>query len=252
MKFAIVTGASRGLGESIATLLLKEDFHVIGVSRKKNTELEKVAKRHSVSYVHYACDLSAIKQVNDVFTEIANEFFLNGVESVHLINNAGTVSPMDQAKNYEFESISDHITVNLTAPMTTTALFLSKANESNVPVIITNVTSGAADRSVYGWSAYCSSKAGLNRFTETVAVEQDEIGTMNKVILFNPGIMDTEMQGEIRSSSEESFKDVETFRQYKQDKSLRDTDTVAKTLVDVLVNENQIINGKQYNVKELL
>src|SRR5690625_5748465 len=87
-----------------------------------------------------------------------------------------------------------------------------------------NITSGAANRPIYGWSAYCSTKALINRYTETVALEQHTLKTENKVFAFSPGVMDTNMQAEIRSTDSASFKDVEQFIQYKKDDQLRHTD----------------------------
>ncbi|MRH44092.1 (S)-benzoin forming benzil reductase [Aquibacillus halophilus] len=252
MKYAVVTGASRGLGESIAKLLIQQGCHVIGVSRSKNDELEKLAEENAVTYQHESCDLSSPDAVQHIFNLIAERVFLSNVETVHLINNAGVVEPIDTAGSSDVEDLAHHINVNLLAPMATTNLFLKRAKETKVPVVVTNVTSGAAERSVYGWSAYCSTKAGLNRFTETVALEQEELATANKVILFNPGIMDTEMQGQIRSINEEAFKDVQTFRDYKTDNDLRETDVVADALVTVLLDVKQIVSGKNYNVSDLL
>ncbi|WP_226038565.1 (S)-benzoin forming benzil reductase [Aquibacillus saliphilus] len=252
MKYAVVTGASKGLGESTAKLLLQEGCHVIGVSRNMNQNLEKLAEQNSVTYQHESCDLSSPDAIEHTFTLIAERIFLSNVEVVYLVNNAGQVEPIDKAGTAEVEELSQHVNVNLLAPMATTNLFLKRAKETNVPVVITNVTSGAAERSVYGWSAYCSTKAGLNRFTETVALEQEELSSGNKIIVFNPGIMDTDMQGQIRSANEESFKDVETFRDYKQENKLRETDVVAATLVTILSSVNQIVSGKRYNVNDLL
>ncbi|MDL4842716.1 (S)-benzoin forming benzil reductase [Aquibacillus rhizosphaerae] len=251
MRYAVITGTSRGLGQSIAMLLIKQGIHVIGVARNKNVELEKVASEYAVTYHHETCDLSNIDQVKAVFESITEQVFTQQAELVYLVNNAGMVAPIDTTDHHTFEELTDHVHVNLLSPMATTAQFLTKSSK-DTPVVIANVTSGAADRSVYGWSAYCSTKAGLNRYTETVAMEQDELNTDNKVILFNPGIMDTNMQGEIRSSSEQAFKDVETFKQYKEDNSLRDSDLVANKLVDVLIKHQEITNGKNYNIKDLL
>ncbi|MBM7571416.1 (S)-benzoin forming benzil reductase [Aquibacillus albus] len=252
MEYAIVTGASRGLGESIAKLLMQQGIHVISVARKANIVLEQTAQENKVTYQHETCDLSNINQLEKVFQHIAEHVFSGKTDSVYLINNAAMVEPIERSGHHNLNDLQKHVNVNLLAPMASSSLFIQKANESGMKLVIANVTSGAAERSVYGWSAYCSTKAGLNRFTETVALEQDELGTMNKVFLFNPGIMDTKMQDEIRSSSSDAFKDVETFKQYKTEKSLRDTDVVAKVLIDVLKQGDAIQNGKNYSVKEFL
>ena len=50
MRYALVTGTSRGLGESIANFLLESDVHVIGVSRTENLKLQKKAKELNMKY----------------------------------------------------------------------------------------------------------------------------------------------------------------------------------------------------------
>ena len=87
--------------------------------------------------------------------------------------------------------------------------------------------------------------------TETVSLELSKNGSRHKVIAFSPGVMDTDMQGTIRSSSQESFADVENFKRYKEQGMLRDTDKVAEVLVK-LVNETDVESGKLYHVNDLL
>ena len=253
MKYAIVTGTSKGLGASIAKLLIQAGIHVIGIARNDNKELNRLAVQSGVTYRHEACDLSQVNEVEQLFTSLANQLFANGdAKLVYLINNAAVVGPIDTAGNHDAKELADHVHINLLAPMISMNVFLEYAVKKDIPLIIANVTSGAANRSQYGWSAYSSSKAGLDRFTKTTALEQVELQTRNKAILFNPSIMDSQMQQEIRSTNEAAFQDVEKFRKYKENNSLRDTDVVAGALVQVLLDTDKIESGKNYNVNELL
>lgn len=88
-------------------------------------------------------------------------------------------------------------------------------------------------------------------YTKTVALEQDELGTENKIIAFSPGIMDTDMQSMIRSSSKEQFTEIERFKDYKTNKSLRNTDIVAGVLIDIITDED-VKNGKIYYISNYL
>ncbi|GGM25657.1 short-chain dehydrogenase [Paraliobacillus quinghaiensis] len=252
MKYAVITGTSRGLGESIAKLLMQQGIHVIGVARHANKSLKKLAQETTGSYQDYACNLANGEETEKIFSIIADQLFKKQTDIVYLIHNAGTVNPINTADKHTVESLNSHVHVNLIAPMITTGVFLKKANKTKIPLIVTSVTSGAADRSVYGWSAYCGTKAGLNRYTTSVALEQDQLATSNKVILFDPSIMDTDMQEEIRSTSKEAFQDVDKFQKYKEEDSLRDTDTVANVLVDILMDSENVVNGEYYSVKDVL
>ena len=250
MKYAIITGTSKGLGASIAELMLKAGIHVVGISRNQNPVLQQIASDLKVSYQHFKCNLSDVEHLDRTIEKVNDQVFKSETELVYLINNAATIKPIDVATKQTIEAVQAHMQLNLIAPIITTSLVLRRAQNHHVKTVVTNVTSGAADRSTYGWSAYGSSKAGLNRFTETVALEQKELKTDHKVILFDPSIMDTNMQGDIRSSNKESFQDIDQFKQYKAENKLSDTTDVANVLVNILVEDDRIVNGRYYSVKD--
>jgi len=143
-----------------------------------------------------------------------------------------------------------HYQINVIAPTTIINELLTDTSNENYQLVGVNITSGAAERAISGWSAYCSSKASINMYTKTVAIEQDEKNTGHKIIAFSPGIMDTAMQERIRKSSEDSFIDVDRFRQYKENNHLKETDLVGGILVDLLTDESTIENGKIYDVND--
>ncbi|MFZ3577342.1 (S)-benzoin forming benzil reductase [Virgibacillus sp. DJP39] len=250
MKYAIITGTSRGLGESIAKYLLESGIHVIGIARTDSTELANYAKSNNVTFTHFTCDLSNVVEIENTFEKIKNEVFTDNLTTLYLVNNAAVLDPIDPSMIIKSNDLAYHMQVNSIAPMVLTNLFLKESTETEVTMIGVTITSGAAERPIYGWSAYCSSKASINRYTETVALEQEELKTGNKVIAFSPGIMDTEMQEKIRSTSKQSFIDVNTFIAYKKDNKLKGTDAVAGILVDILNDEGSIENGKIYNVSD--
>lgn len=250
MKYAVITGVSKGLGESVAKYLLESGVHVIGISRTGSKKLNEHAESNNVTFTHFACDLSDITEIESTFYEMKNKIFTDNLTTLYLVNNAAVLDPINLSMNIDSNELAYHFQVNTIAPMVLTNLFLKEATVKEVPMVGVTITSGAASRPVYGWSAYCSSKAGMNMYTETVALEQMELKTDHKVIAFNPGIMDTGMQEKIRSTSQHSFMDVETFKAYKRDDDLRDTDTVGGILVDILIDEGSVENGKIYNVKD--
>ncbi|MGJ7911312.1 (S)-benzoin forming benzil reductase [Neobacillus sp. LXY-1] len=251
MKYAIVTGASKGLGEAIAKRLINEKIAVVSVSRTENDRLKKWALEKGVDYKHLSCNLSLEKEVQEVFMEIAHLIFQNDPNELLIFNNAGVIEPIHTVGNLDQTPIMRNIQINLIAPIYITNLFLGKAQQTDTKVQVINITSGAAVRPIEGWSIYCSSKAGLNMFTQTAAQEQKELNTHHKIIAFSPGIMDTDMQAQIRSSSEDAFKELEKFKEFKEKNMLRKTDVVADALVN-LVLCGDVESGKIYNVNDLL
>lgn len=252
MQIAIVTGTSKGLGYSMAKILLQQGIHVIGISRTINESLTPIATEHEVSYEHLSYDLGELSELKNSFVKITELIRERAVEKLFLVNNAAVLQPINQAKEIAVADLAQHIQVNTTAPMGLMNKCLQISDTTGIPFYGVNITSGAADRPVYGWSAYCSTKACINRYTETVALEQETLETGNKVFAFSPGVMDTNMQAEIRSSDESAFKDVERFKQYKADNYLKHTDDVGRVVIDILTDESMIENGKVYDVADYL
>lgn len=248
MKYAVVTGASKGLGSSIAKRVLHEQFGLISISRNENPALKQLAGENGLFYKHLTCDLTNSRDTEQAFSTAAEIIFSSKENEVLLVNNAGMVEPIDRVGSLDHEAINMSLQLNIAAPMFATNLFLHKANGTKLTVV--NVTSGAAERPVHGWSVYCSTKAALNMFTKTVAVEQNHSGYAT-IIGYSPGIMDTDMQGIIRSSNEHAFQEVNKFIAYKENGMLRSTSVVADALIDLLLTED-VENGKIYSVNNLL
>ncbi|MGR3766545.1 (S)-benzoin forming benzil reductase [Rossellomorea sp. NS-SX7] len=251
MDYAIVTGATRGLGESIAKLFTRKGIRLINVSRSDNDTLKKICDEEGVPYEYVGCDLSNPGETENVMKRIGSSVFNSGANRIYLVQNAGVVTPISPSGQVENTELAKSVNVNLVSPMIITNEMLKASEGSESQLIMVNVSSGAGSRPVYGWSTYCSTKAGINMLTETVSLELSNKGSRHKVIAFSPGVMDTDMQGTIRSSSEEAFADVENFKRYKEQGMLRDTDTVAGVLVE-LVTEADVESGKLYHVNDLL
>ncbi len=252
MKFALITGTSRGLGESIAEFLLESYVHVIGVSRTKNLGLQAKAKEYNVNYIHLTTDLTVANEVEEMIikaNEILSEYEVN---SLYIINNAGMLEPMNQAKEVDSKKLIKHFQINALTPMMITNNFLKLSEKADYTLTIANITSGAATKAIYGWSAYSSSKASLNAYTQTVGIEQNVLKTYNKIFAFSPGIMDTDMQKHIRIQDKDAFIEVENFKNYKKSNLLKDTDVVAGVFLDILTSESEIRNGEIYNITDYI
>lgn len=249
MEYAVITGASKGLGSSVAKQMMEKGLNIIGVSRSENEELKQQADKHQVAYHHFSCDLSSEKELENVFSNIVDLLQGNEIDKVYVVNNAGVIEPIDQVGALAGNEVIKHIHVNWIAPMLITNMFYRQFDQTEVVVV--NITSGAAERAVHGWSTYGSAKAAINYFTATAALEQKENNRPHKIVAFSPGIMDTEMQEDIRSSTAEAFAEVEKFKEFKEKGMLRDTEIVAKGLLKLIL-ETDFESGKVYHVNDLL
>ncbi|UOQ92686.1 (S)-benzoin forming benzil reductase [Halobacillus shinanisalinarum] len=252
MQYAIVTGDSRGLGEAIAEQFLGKSIHVIGVSRHSNKELSKLAEKYDGNYTHVGCDLSDPSQLEKGIEQVVKQVTHNDTHFIYLVNNAGVIEPIETVGNFHLQDVSKHMMINVTAPMMFVNHLLKEANDHSITTAIINITSGAAERSVHGWSVYSSSKAAINRFTETTALEQEMADKEHKIIAYSPGVVDTDMQKEIRSSKESAFADLDKFKALKEEGQLNSPKTVAAVLMDLLNDYSSIESGKVYKLYDLI
>ncbi|KIL52610.1 hypothetical protein KP77_06370 [Jeotgalibacillus alimentarius] len=239
---AIVTGGSKGLGAAIVSHLIDRDIDVTDVSRSGNEAMK--GNKH---YHHEQADMTSLSDSLRFLRTWVEE--QKDLTRLYLIQNAGTVQPMETVGHMDPSAIETAITLNYTAPVAWANLAFKLADEYGFELVIVNITSGAADKPNHGWSVYGSTKAALNLFTETAALEQGDQG--HTIISYSPSIMDTGMQEEIRSTDASSFAAIETFQAYKEQGKLRKPDEVGGVLVRVLMEE-ELVNGKLYHVNDYL
>ena len=103
-------------------------------------------------------------------------------------------------------------------------------------IIIINISSGAALRAIEGWCTYCQSKAAIDMLTSVIKAENNQ---KIKVFSIYPGIVDTDMQLKIRSTTEEKFPLHKKFVDYFQNNELVDPLVVAKKIVHIMTNLNK-------------
>jgi len=234
----IITGTSRGLGEAIAINLLRPENHLYCISRSDNPKLIKIAKDKSILLDYYKCDLNDSETIEPLFDRIFDKIDLTQAASISLINNAGVIEPVTTAGKYKSETVSRNIRVNLIAPILTTNSFIKHTATLNAEKRIINISSGAANKAYHGWGAYCASKAGLNMFSACANLEQKNQKYPVKIISVAPGIVDTDMQAQIRSADKTDFADIERFIAFKKDGALTSPDQAAKEIIKLLTTDN--------------
>lgn len=250
MTTYLITGVSKGLGEALADQVIKAGNTVICLSRNVNDRLVKKAETAEVPLYFYPCDLNDIDALDRTTETLMKEVTFLETDELVLINNAGVVEPIKRIGQANTADLARNIQVNLTAPLLLTNWFLQAFSTFNVKKTMVNVSSGAAQHPYDGWTAYCSSKAGLDMMTRAVALEQAEQASPAHIISFSPGVMDTEMQGQIRSSDVSQFSNVQAFRDYKERGHLRSPELVASKLLELL--DTSLENGRVYSIQELV
>jgi 3-oxoacyl-[acyl-carrier protein] reductase len=194
-KVALVTGASRGLGEGAARALAHAGAKVMLVARDgalASRVARDIAGKGGQAEAT-ACDVSDYAAVQKLVAETRSR--LGGLDI--LVNNAGVIEPIAEIATSDPKTWADNITINLVGAYHVIRAVLPEMLAKGGGTIV-NVSSGAAYRPLEGWSAYCSGKAGFAMLTR--AIELETKGRGIRVFGFSPGTIDTEMQVKIRAS----------------------------------------------------
>jgi benzil reductase ((S)-benzoin forming) len=224
-KIAYVTGSSKGIGKALAELLLNKGFKVIGYSRTNSIE--------HPNFTYQKVDLSNLDEVKNIR-------FSDSAKQVLLINNAGLIGKIGPVGTVDSDSVTQVINVNTIAPQILCNEFVKTFGEDEGDFHIINISSGAAQKPIDAWATYCSSKAAIDLFSETLAEELDWRNHEKwRVHSCAPGVVDTAMQSQIRSASEEDFKHVQNFKDLKENDELFSSDYVAEKLCELIENPSK-------------
>lgn len=218
IKF-FITGTSSGIGKALAERALADGHVVTGFSR-----------RHTIdhpNYRHISIDLANLDAYHNIGFECPKS-----AEKVILVNNAGTLGHVKAVANLDPDRVDNSYRINVMAPTVLSHLFLDHLATCTAEKVIINISSGAGSYPIKGWSTYCASKAAIDMFSEVMAIDHPEL----RAYAIAPGIVDTEMQGEIRRLDKSDFPDVERFVEYKKNDELTSASTVAAKLMKVIEN----------------
>ena len=175
-----ISGASRGIGESMAKHFAKSNFNVVGTSRnnfKFDDDLENL--------LPLKLDVTSRNDVKDCFDELKSKNLLPDI----LINNAGITADQLFLRMSD-DDWDDVINTNLTGTFNLTKIFLKNMIKNKFGRII-NISSISGLMGNPGQVNYSSSKAALNGFTKSLA---KEVGSRNITVNFvSPGFIDTDM-----------------------------------------------------------
>jgi NAD(P)-dependent dehydrogenase (short-subunit alcohol dehydrogenase family) len=174
---ALVTGASRGLGQALAAGLAREGYDLIADAR----DAAALA----------AAGLDAQLIPGDV-TDPAHREALRqaaGTDLDLLVNNAGTLGahPLPALTDYPVDDLRAAFEVNVIAPIALTQLLLPTLRQRGGAVL--NVTSDAAVEAYAGWGGYGAAKAALEQASNVLAAEELTV----RVWWVDPGDLRTDM-----------------------------------------------------------
>jgi len=190
MSVAIVTGASRGLGQALAEGLAREGWSLVIDGRDAAALEVATAGLEPLLVPGSACralagDITDPAHRRDLAAAAAE---LGGLDL--LINNAGTLgtSPLPSLGDYPLDDLRVAFEVNVVAPLGVTQAVLPLLLQSPRPRVL-NITSDAAVEAYEGWGGYGAGKAALDHIGAVLAVEYPSIAVWS----VDPGDLRTVM-----------------------------------------------------------
>lgn len=223
----VITGASRGLGHAVASQLLLPGNELLLIARRPAGDLAAQAASAGTQLTEWAIDLAedpaaAASRLGEFLRAHGG----NGLRSANLINNAATLATSVPLGDVPAAEVSVALRVGLEAAMLLTGAFLAATQDWSAKRRILNVSSGLGRRAMASAAVYCAAKAGMDHFSRCVALEEQMRPRGARIVSLAPGVIDTDMQIQLRSADPAAFADRERFVRLKTD-GLLDTPELA-------------------------
>ncbi len=206
----VLTGASRGLGLALAQQLLARGHRVLAIARHR-TDLPVPAGADLQCWTADLADAAGLAERLE--TWLAGQALQAGAApaSATLINNAGVVSQLAPLSELQFADLANALRVGLEAPMLLSAAFLRATANWAVPRKLLMVSSGLGRRAMAGSASYCAAKAGMDHLARALALEEAAKPHGTRVVSLAPGVIDTDMQVQLRGADATRFPDRARF-----------------------------------------
>ena len=243
-KTILLTGASRGIGLAIAQHLLSHSNNVVLVARSEKP-LRELESQYPSNVAILTGDLADLS-LGEKAVALAIQRFqkLDGV----IVNHA-VLDPVKRIIDTDAEEWRRAYDVNLFSAVAMCKAAIPDLRKSKGTILLTS--SGAATGAYPTWGAYGSSKAAMNHLGMTLAVEEKDIVTIS----VRPGVVDTEMQRDIREKHHTAMdeKDSARFKELKETGGLLRPEQPGHVMAKLVLDAPKELSGKflTWNAEEL-
>ncbi len=212
----ILTGASRGLGAAMAEQLLAPDHRLLCLSRQTSDTLAAKAAAVGAGLEQWPIDLAQPEAASARL-----QAWLQGLEAARfdaatLINNAGVITRVGPVDECSDADLSAALRVSLEAPMLLSAAFLRATRGWSAQRRVLNISSGLGRRAMAGSAGYCAAKAGMDHFSRALALDEAARPNGARVVSLAPGVIDTDMQVQLRAAEPAGFPEQGNFIKLKE------------------------------------
>ena len=235
----ILTGASRGMGLAMAQQLLQPGCTLLCISRHTQPTLtELVDTIDDATLAQWALDLNDGAAASAQLKRWLALFLGDEFASATLINNAAIVPSIAPLRDVSSAEIATVLRVGLEAPMQLTAAFLNATSHWSGARKVLNISSGNGRRAMASQASYSAAKAGMDHYSRVVAIEEAAKPNGAKICSLAPGVIDTDMQAQLRNADAKAFPDQKVFIDYKNSGQLTSPDDAAKRILTYLARAN--------------
>lgn len=228
-EFALITGATSGIGYELAKQFAKDGYNLIIVARNHDELIkkEKEFKEYGVEVISLSKNLFQMSDVYSLYAELT----LNGISPSFLINDAGQ-GVYGKFQETDVHREIDIIHLNVISVMILTKLFIKDRLEKGGGKILN--LSSIASKSPGPWQAvYHGTKAFIQSWSEAIREELKDTGITVTALL--PGPTDTDFFNKANMNSSKMMKDKDDFAK---------AEDVAKDGYNALMNgDDKVISG---------
>ncbi len=231
LHLTILTGASRGMGLAMAQQLLQAGHQLLCLSRNTQPALQKAAQGSGALLEQWNIDLADGASAAERLSAWLKALPAHRYASATLINNAGVIPALVPLRESAPTDLAHALRVGLEAPMQLCAAFLGATRDWSVSRKVLNVSSGLGRRAIASQAGYCAAKAGMDHFTRCLAMDEALIPHGAKVCSLAPGVIDTDMQLQLRTADAAFFPDRSRFEGLKAEDQLTSPEEAARRVL---------------------
>jgi NAD(P)-dependent dehydrogenase (short-subunit alcohol dehydrogenase family) len=237
-RLYLITGHSRGLGAALAAALLRPGHRLIGLSRRVNESLAQAAAASGAVLEQWPADLAEPLPVAQRLRESLAACEPGRYERVVLINNAGVVATPTALRDADLAGLATTLRVDLEATALLCAAFLDATRAWRGQRRVLNISSGLGRRPMASSAGYCAAKAGMDHLTRCLALEEALVPNGARVMSLAPGVIDTDMQVQLREADASKFPDRERFVALQREGQLVSAEATAQRVLAILERED--------------
>jgi len=235
----VLTGASRGLGAAIADALLQPATQLLCLSRRTDDALAERARAAGAQVEQWSADLTAPDAVAARLESWLAALDASALRTATLINNAAALTPTGPVTDVATPDLVGALRVGLEAPILLSAAFLRATRGWSARKRVLNISSGLGRRGMAGATSYCAVKAGLDNYSRALALDEPLLGERGaRVVSLAPGVIDTDMQVQLRGAAAAGFPEQSNFIALKERGQLASPQEAARRVLAYLEQDD--------------